>query len=162
MENYFSPRIDQSKSIKAMQICYKKSPGPKRSINGKIISRSIVGTEGIIQQAQQIIENRERQQQQELLGEDGNPSPHKKEKEKKTGGLTSYNLIRESPDDMRSVRSQRSQSSSGKSPKNNLAILKLKFQNREENKQKQQQKVFNQLCYKATRRVQDNKSSELK
>ena len=43
-----------------MQIEYKKPIGPKKTIKGKIISRSIVGTENIIKEAQDLKEERER------------------------------------------------------------------------------------------------------
>ena len=99
LENYFKPKIDQQKSIKAMKICFVKSPGPRETLKGKIVSRSMVGTEDILNQAQLIKEMREKKQKEELLGIPDSTS---------MGRLTTINLRKEFPDDNRSIMSKRS------------------------------------------------------
>ena len=35
-----------------MKICYKKSPGPKETIDGKLITRSMIGNQNILNDGQ--------------------------------------------------------------------------------------------------------------
>lgn len=170
VEDYLQPKIDVHRSLKNQQIVFQKSPGMKIGEQGELIPRTLIGTQGMMDEALVIKEEKVRQQQfenQKLLGLNMQmQSAAEREPQSSTSVQRKKTLVTPtqeiSPE--RQMQNQLEVAMGGIGQSRKTSSLNFSFGRKKKTDDDKHQEIsgqmFEYLCYEATKRVQENSDFE--